>query len=107
VPRLGRGTWHGGPVLNAVVGWALGDVHRGSSPRAVELLAQEGIDGTQLVAQCCVPADLFRTVTSRTPDSDSPESAEGPNTAERPGGRVVSLLERQRLTPREFPGGRP
>lgn len=63
-------------------------------PRAVELLAQEGIDETQLVAQCRVPVDLFRTITSRIPDSDSPASADGPTTAERPGGRVVSLLER-------------
>jgi Zn-dependent peptidase ImmA (M78 family) len=65
-------------------------------PRAVELLAQEGIDEGQLVAQCRVPADLFRTVTSRTPYSGSPASADAPTMAQRTGGRVVSLLERRR-----------
>ncbi|GAB3474271.1 helix-turn-helix domain-containing protein [Amycolatopsis cihanbeyliensis] len=64
-------------------------------PRAVELLAQEGIDEMQLVAQCRVPVDLFRTVASRTPDSDSPVSSDGPTMTERSGGRVVSLLERR------------
>jgi hypothetical protein len=37
-------------------------------PRAVELLAAEGITESHLRDQCRVPADLFRTVTSRTPD---------------------------------------
>jgi len=73
----------------------------------VELLAQEGIDETQLIAQCRVPIDLFRTVTSRAPGSDSPLSAGWPTTAERPGGRVVSLLDRKRLKPRESQGGGP
>jgi hypothetical protein len=74
-------------------------------PRAVELLAQEGIDEAQLVAQCRVPFDLFRTVTSRTPDSDSSASADRPTTPERSGGRVVSLLGQQRRKPRESQGG--
>jgi Zn-dependent peptidase ImmA (M78 family) len=42
-------------------------------PRAVELLAAEGITESHLRDQCRVPADLFRTVTSRTPDPAPPE----------------------------------
>ncbi|OXM67187.1 MULTISPECIES: helix-turn-helix domain-containing protein [Amycolatopsis] len=64
-------------------------------PRAVDLLMQEGIDEAQLIAQCRVPADLFRTVTSRTPVGDSPPVSPGPNTNPRSGGRVVSLLQRR------------
>jgi len=62
-------------------------------PRAVELLAQEGIAENALIAQCRVPVDLFHTVTARTPaGGDPPETAAG----ERPSGdRLVSLLERQ------------
>jgi Zn-dependent peptidase ImmA (M78 family)/transcriptional regulator with XRE-family HTH domain len=41
-------------------------------PRAVELLAQEGVDERALIEQCRVPADLFRTVTARTPDTPAP-----------------------------------
>ncbi|SEP53364.1 helix-turn-helix domain-containing protein [Amycolatopsis saalfeldensis] len=65
-------------------------------PRAVELLAQEDIDGAQLIEQCRVPPDLFRTVTARTPDSDSPTSTASPAGTHQTGGRVVSLLERRR-----------
>jgi Zn-dependent peptidase ImmA (M78 family)/transcriptional regulator with XRE-family HTH domain len=66
-------------------------------PRAVELLAQEGVDEALLVEQCRVPVDLFRTVTSRSPDGPLPRvlpssASEG---GQRPGGRVVSLLERR------------
>ncbi|WP_433261886.1 helix-turn-helix domain-containing protein [Actinosynnema sp. CS-041913] len=61
-------------------------------PRAVELLAQEGIDDTLLIRQCRVPAGLFRTVTARTPESHVPE-----RDATR--ARVVSILERR--PPRE------
>ncbi|GAA2788539.1 XRE family transcriptional regulator [Saccharopolyspora taberi] len=72
-------------------------------PRAVELLAQEGIDEAQLVAQCRVPVDLFRTVTARSPGSAQsvPDNA----SAYPRGSRVVSLLERQRLRTRESRGG--
>lgn len=42
-------------------------------PRAVELLAQEGVDERHLIEQCRVPVELFRAVTSRTPDSTIPE----------------------------------
>jgi Zn-dependent peptidase ImmA (M78 family)/transcriptional regulator with XRE-family HTH domain len=42
-------------------------------PRAVELLAAEGITESHLRDQCRVPADLFRTVTSRTPDPAPPD----------------------------------
>ncbi|WP_051772761.1 helix-turn-helix domain-containing protein [Saccharothrix sp. NRRL B-16314] len=61
-------------------------------PRAVELLAQEGIDETALIEQCRVPPDLFRIVTSRTPESGATLAVP---TTQRPGGRVVSLLERR------------
>lgn len=70
-------------------------------PRAVELLEQEGIDETQLVAQCRVPIELFRTVRSRTPDSDSPASVKAPTTTQRSGSRVVSLLERRQVAAKE------
>ena len=43
-------------------------------PRAIELLAAEGITESQLRDQCRVPGDLFRTVTSRTPDPAPPEA---------------------------------
>lgn len=42
-------------------------------PRAVQLLAAEGITESHLRDQCRVPVDLFRTVTSRTPDPAPPE----------------------------------
>ena len=62
-------------------------------PRAVELLIQEGIDEAQLIEQCRVSTDLFRTVTARVPESDSPAEPPAPSTTEqRAGGRVVSLL---------------
>ncbi|MFD9192319.1 helix-turn-helix domain-containing protein [Streptomyces phaeochromogenes] len=71
-------------------------------PKAVELLTQEGIDEAQLVTQCRVPAELFRTVTARTPESDPPPSVASPLSPQSAGGRVVSLLERgQRSQPSE------
>ncbi|MFE3030880.1 helix-turn-helix domain-containing protein [Streptomyces canus] len=63
--------------------------------RAVELLTQEGIDEAQLIEQCRVPPDLFRTVTSRTPHHDSATSAAARTDTQPTGGRVVSLLERR------------
>ncbi|WP_046495951.1 helix-turn-helix domain-containing protein [Streptomyces odonnellii] len=62
-------------------------------PRAVELLTQEGIDESQLVTQCRMPTELFRTVTARTPDSESPALAPSPGSRQQASGRVVSLLE--------------
>jgi Zn-dependent peptidase ImmA (M78 family)/transcriptional regulator with XRE-family HTH domain len=64
-------------------------------PRAVGLLTQEGVDEDLLVEQCRVPMDLFRTVTSRTPDSTLPKAHQPPNieSGQRGAGRVVSLLE--------------
>jgi Zn-dependent peptidase ImmA (M78 family)/transcriptional regulator with XRE-family HTH domain len=64
-------------------------------PRAIELLDQEGIDEAALIAQCRVPAELFRTVTSRTPEDfiAEPELSEQPTSGT--GARVVSLLERR------------
>jgi Zn-dependent peptidase ImmA (M78 family)/transcriptional regulator with XRE-family HTH domain len=57
-------------------------------PRAVELLAAEGITESHLRDQCRVPADLFRTVTSRTPDPAPPEGDADPARAL----RVTSLF---------------
>ncbi|RKT55420.1 helix-turn-helix domain-containing protein [Saccharothrix australiensis] len=56
-------------------------------PRAVELLAQEGVDDGLLVQQCRVPVDLFRTVTARAPDLRVPA-------ADTTRARVVSILDR-------------
>lgn len=62
-------------------------------PRAVELLAQEGIDELALIAQCRVPMNLFRTVTARVPQVPVEEGTTEP--VDEPGGRrVVSLLPR-------------
>jgi Zn-dependent peptidase ImmA (M78 family)/transcriptional regulator with XRE-family HTH domain len=44
-------------------------------PRALELLAAEDISEYQLRDQCRVPAELFRTVTSRHPQPAPPDSA--------------------------------
>ncbi len=53
-------------------------------PRAVELLAQEGIDAELLIEQCRVPAELFHTVTARAPQAAD---------TTRTGARVVSILD--------------
>ncbi len=58
-------------------------------PRALELLAREGIGERLLVEQCRVPADLFRTVTSRVPAAAPPPP--DPAAAHDPRA-VVSLL---------------
>ncbi len=63
--------------------------------KAVELLDQERISEAALVAQCRVPADLFRTVTSRTPEDFIAEPEPAPQTGSGAGARVVSLLERR------------
>src|SRR6266567_3247132 len=68
-------------------------------PRAVELLNQEGVDETVLVAQCRVPADLFRIVTSRTPRDLVSELEPSERPTSGAATRVVSLLERRRPTP--------
>jgi len=44
-------------------------------PRALELLAAEGISEYDLRDQCRVPAELFRTVTARQPRPAPPETA--------------------------------
>jgi Zn-dependent peptidase ImmA (M78 family)/transcriptional regulator with XRE-family HTH domain len=57
-------------------------------PRAVELLAAEGITEAALRDQCRVPAAIFRTVTSRTPAPAGDQQAPAtPDLA-----RVVSLF---------------
>lgn len=61
-------------------------------PRAVELLADEGIAEEQLVDQCRVPTELFRRVTSRTPAPNFQEMSEGQHGHRAP---VISLLERR------------
>ena len=54
-------------------------------PRALELLAAEGVTEGSLLDQCRVPAGIFRTVTSRAP------SPSGPPARDR--SPVVSLFE--------------
>ncbi|WP_241835213.1 ImmA/IrrE family metallo-endopeptidase [Pseudofrankia asymbiotica] len=72
-------------------------------PRAVELLTQAGIDETQLITQCRVPADLFHTVTARTPVSAQPDDVDSDHEGEPPrdGGQVTSLLDRRPSARRE------
>ncbi|QLY30419.1 XRE family transcriptional regulator [Nocardia huaxiensis] len=57
-------------------------------PRAVELLTKAGVGEAALVDQCRIPAGLFRTITSRTPQTTTvagdSRSSESPS---------VSLLE--------------
>ena len=65
-------------------------------PKAVKLLSQEGIDEGALVAQCRVPADLFRTVTSRTPENLGTQPQRPRQSASSAGACIVSLLERRR-----------
>jgi Zn-dependent peptidase ImmA (M78 family)/transcriptional regulator with XRE-family HTH domain len=73
-------------------------------PRSVELLGQESIGESQLVAQCRVPVDLFRTVTARAPERARSGSHDlGSASSHTGGGRVTSLLERQQLKSREIP----
>jgi Zn-dependent peptidase ImmA (M78 family)/transcriptional regulator with XRE-family HTH domain len=64
-------------------------------PKAVELLANAGIDEVSLVGQCRVPPVLYRTVTSRTPEEDAAVLEPAPADAALPGSlaHVVSLLE--------------
>jgi len=64
-------------------------------PKAVELLKQEGIDEAALIAQCRVPVDLFRTVTSRMPKDLVDEPHPSPHAGSAAGARVISLLERR------------
>jgi len=44
-------------------------------PKAVEMLAGEGIEEEHLIGQCRVPRGLFRVVTSRTPVNVPPSSS--------------------------------
>jgi len=62
-------------------------------PRAVEILAREGIDEASLIQQCRVPADLFHRVTARTPSGTATARSTPPSAA------VISLLMPGRLTP--------
>lgn len=61
-------------------------------PKAVELLGREGIDEAALVAQCRVPTDLFRNVTSRTPQDLTRQPEPRAAQAGSADARVVSLL---------------
>ena len=63
-------------------------------PKALELLAQEGIEESLLIAQCRLPVELFRTVTSRTPEELIPDPRVSVALPSGSGGRVVSLLKR-------------
>jgi Zn-dependent peptidase ImmA (M78 family)/DNA-binding XRE family transcriptional regulator len=60
-------------------------------PKAVELLAEAGIDETALVEQCHVPVGLFKAVTARSPDVLISDSSPEESGDRRP--KVVSLLQ--------------
>jgi len=62
-------------------------------PRAVELLENEGIGELTLIEQCRVPAELFRTVTARTPERLEVEPLDAERKAKE-SRKVVSLLPR-------------
>lgn len=62
-------------------------------PRAIELLENEGIEELNLIEQCRVPIDLFRTVTSRSPQTPKPNQHD-PDPAAPESRKVVSLLPR-------------
>jgi Zn-dependent peptidase ImmA (M78 family) len=64
-------------------------------PKAVELLSHEGISERELVSQCRVPADLFRTITSRTPVAFPADSRPLTSSPVEQVGKVISLLERR------------
>jgi Zn-dependent peptidase ImmA (M78 family) len=59
-------------------------------PRALELLAREGIDEAALIEQCRVPGRLFRTATARRPEDSARLGADV-----RSAGPVQSLLGRE------------
>ncbi|WP_228002379.1 helix-turn-helix domain-containing protein [Nocardia australiensis] len=61
-------------------------------PRAVELLNSEGIGEKALIEQCLVPAELFRTVTARSPLPTMPSIVIPPNDSGS-AGKVVSLFD--------------
>ncbi len=63
-------------------------------PRAIEVLAGEGIEEGVLIAECGVPSDLFRDATARAPQAGTgTEPVEGQIDG-RTTHRVVSLLPR-------------
>ena len=68
-------------------------------PKALELLAQEGIEEALIIAQCRLPVELFRTVTSRTPEELIPGPRVSVALPRGSGGRVVSLLKRPETAP--------
>lgn len=67
-------------------------------PKAIELLVADGIDEATIMHECAVPADLFRVMTSRTPEvvqspsGDTHTSSEGGGKP--PKAPVISLLHR-------------
>ncbi|MBF6342859.1 XRE family transcriptional regulator [Nocardia cyriacigeorgica] len=64
-------------------------------PRAIELLGSEGISERALIDQCRVPAELFRTITARSP---RPTSITAPSAADKSStSQVVSLFIRPAL----------
>lgn len=61
-------------------------------PRAVQLLADAGIEEGDLLAQCRVPVELFRRVIARFPEDVAPRPVAPPPTQSK--AKVVSLLGR-------------
>jgi Zn-dependent peptidase ImmA (M78 family)/transcriptional regulator with XRE-family HTH domain len=64
-------------------------------PKAVELLLHEGIGERELISQCRVPADLFRTIASRTPVAFLAVSRPRASSPVEQAAKVISLLERR------------
>lgn len=61
-------------------------------PKAIEILTQEGIDEIQLIEQCRIPPDLFKTATARSPSFDAPREIDRSIRSHPSDSRVVSLL---------------
>ncbi|HEY2764316.1 MAG TPA: XRE family transcriptional regulator [Pseudonocardiaceae bacterium] len=102
--RLGDVSYRNAMTTISARGWRrdepglIGTIEQPSLlPKAVELLAQEGIDEDALVAQCRVPVELFRMVTARSPDSGPAGTVAlpAPENGQHSGATVVSLLERR------------
>lgn len=62
-------------------------------PRALELLESAGIGETELIEQCRVPTELFRTVTARMPRTLEPDQSDLDEEAAEVR-KVISLLPR-------------
>ena len=95
--RLGDGSYRNAMVTLTSRGWRRDEpglvtlIEQPSLlPRAVELLEQAGVHESELVDECRIPTDLFRTVAARTPAQSEPALANETRT-------VLSMLETSKL----------